>query len=55
MLWIDDDFYEDLDYAGTVKVLEALQRGERPTPGPQNGRKDAMPLGGKTTLLDAGD
>lgn len=55
VLWVDDDFYEDLDYAGTKKVLEALQRGERPTPGPQNGRKNAMPLGGKTTLLDAGD
>ena len=55
VLWVDDDFYEDLDYAGTRKVLEALQRGERPTPGPQNGRKNAMPLGGKTTLLDAGD
>ena len=55
VLWVDDDFYEDLDYAGTKKVLEALQRGERPTPGPQNGRKNAMPLGGKTTLLDAGE
>ncbi len=55
VLWVDDDFYEDIDYAGTRKVLEALQRGERPTPGPQNGRKNAMPIGGKTTLLDAGD
>jgi NADH-quinone oxidoreductase E subunit len=55
ILWVDDDFYEDIDYAGTQKVLEALKRGERPTPGPQNGRKNAMPLGGKTTLLDAGD
>jgi NADH-quinone oxidoreductase subunit E len=55
ILWIDDDFYEDIDYAGTKAVLEALMRGERPTPGPQNGRKNAMPIGGKTTLLDAGD
>jgi NADH-quinone oxidoreductase subunit E len=55
ILWIDDDFYEDIDYAGTKAVLEALKRGERPAPGPQNGRKNAMPLGGKTTLLDAGD
>ena len=39
VLWIDDDFYEDIDYAGTKAVLEALMRGERPTPGPQNGRK----------------
>jgi len=54
VLWIDDDFYEDIDYAGTKKVLEALMRGEKPKPGPQNGRTASMPLGGKTTLLDAG-
>jgi NADH-quinone oxidoreductase E subunit len=54
VLWIDDDFYEDIDYAGTKAVLEALMRGERPQPGPQSGRVASMPLGGKTTLLDAG-
>jgi NADH-quinone oxidoreductase E subunit len=53
VLWIDDDFYEDIDYAGTKAVLEALMRGEKPKPGPQNGRIASMPLGGKTTLLDA--
>lgn len=53
VLWIDDDFYEDIDYAGTKRVLEALMRGEKPNPGPQNGRTASMPLGGKTTLLDA--
>jgi NADH-quinone oxidoreductase subunit E len=55
VLWIDDDFYEDIDYAGTKAVLEALMRGERPAVGPQNGRIKSMPLGGKTTLLDVGD
>jgi NADH-quinone oxidoreductase E subunit len=55
ILWVDDNFYEDIDYAGTKAVLEALKRGEPPVPGPQNGRKNSMPLGGKTTLLDAGD
>jgi NADH-quinone oxidoreductase E subunit len=54
VLWIDEDFYEDIDYAGTKAVLEALMRGERPQPGPQSGRVASMPLGGKTTLLDAG-
>jgi NADH-quinone oxidoreductase E subunit len=54
ILWIDDDFYEDIDYAGTRAVLEAIMRGERPRPGPQNGRTASMPQGGKTTLLDAG-
>jgi NADH-quinone oxidoreductase subunit E len=55
VLWVDDDFYEDVDYDKTKAILEALKRGERPKPGPQNGRTASMPLGGKTTLLDAGD
>ena len=54
VLWVDDDFYEDLDYATTKTIIETLKRGERPKPGPQNGRVASMPLGGKTTLLDAG-
>jgi hypothetical protein len=50
-MWIDDDYYEDLDYARTKAVLEALVRGEKPKPGPQSGRRGSMPAGGKTTLL----
>jgi hypothetical protein len=50
MMQIADDFYEDLDAASTVKILEALQRGEKPKPGPQNGRQTSAPLGGPTTL-----
>lgn len=55
VLWVDDDFYEDVDYAKTKSIIEALQRGERPTAGPQNGRTASMPLGGKTTLTELGD
>ncbi len=51
VLWVDEDYYEDLDYERTKAVLEALKRGERPKPGPQSGRKGSMPAGGKTTLL----
>jgi NADH-quinone oxidoreductase E subunit len=50
VLWVDDDFYEDLDYDGTRKVLAAVVRGERPEPGSVTGRKASMPRGGKTTL-----
>ena len=52
MMWIDDDYYEDLTPARAKAVIEALKRGEKPTPGPQSGRKGAMPFGGKTTLLE---
>jgi NADH-quinone oxidoreductase subunit E len=55
VLWVDDDFYEDLDGPRTRAIVEALKRGERPPPGPQSGRRASEPLGGKTTLLETGD
>ncbi len=51
MMQVGDDFYEDLDADSTVKILQGLQRGEKPQPGPQNGRQTSAPLGGPTTLL----
>lgn len=55
VLWVDDDYYEDLDYAKTKVVLEALMRGERPTAGSQTGRACSMPAGGRTTLMGEGE
>jgi len=52
MLQIGKDFYEDLDGAKTEALLEALRRGERPNPGPQNGRHTSEPMGGALTLKD---
>jgi NADH-quinone oxidoreductase subunit E len=52
MMWIDDDYYEDLTYESARAVVEALKAGERPTPGSQTGRKASMPIGGKKTLLE---
>jgi NADH-quinone oxidoreductase E subunit len=50
MLWIDDDYYEDLTYDSTRALIEALVRGERLQPGSQAGRRASMPAGGKTSL-----
>jgi NADH-quinone oxidoreductase subunit E len=50
MLQIGKDYYEDLDGPATEKLLEALRRGQRPHPGPQNGRRSSEPAGGPTTL-----
>jgi NADH-quinone oxidoreductase E subunit len=50
MLQYNDDFFEDLDEESTGRILEALKRGEKPKPGPQNGRLSSEPLGGATTL-----
>lgn len=52
MLWIDDDYFEDLDYDKARILIEALERGEPIQPGSQSGRKASMPAGGKTTLFE---
>lgn len=52
MMWVDDDYYEDLTYDKAVAVLEALKRGETPKPGPQSGRKGSEPAGERTSLLE---
>jgi NADH-quinone oxidoreductase subunit E len=52
VLQVDDDYYEDLDYDRTVALIEALKRGERPTPGSSIGRQTSAPEGGPLTLLD---
>lgn len=50
MLQYGDDYFEDLDEESTGRILEALKHGEKPKPGPQNGRLSSEPLGGATTL-----
>jgi NADH-quinone oxidoreductase subunit E len=50
ILQVDDDFYEDMDAERTTRVIEALRRGERPTPGSLTGRQTSAPEGGPNTL-----
>lgn len=50
MMQIGDDYFEDLDAAGTTRIIETLKSGGRPKPGPQNGRRTSEPQGGPTTL-----
>lgn len=54
MVQIWSDCYEDLTPETFNTVLDAFERGEKPTPGPQNGRHLAAPEGGLTTLTDPG-
>jgi NADH-quinone oxidoreductase E subunit len=51
ILWIDDEYYEDLTYDGAKDIIQALKRGEQPAPGSKL-RRGAMPEGGKTSLLE---
>jgi NADH-quinone oxidoreductase subunit E len=34
MMQVDDDYYEDLDLERVDEIVDALTRGEKPTPGP---------------------
>jgi len=55
MMQVGDDYYEDLDAASTEKVLDALAKGETPTPGSQAGKRvGCQPAGGLTTLNGEG-
>lgn len=55
VLQVDDDYFEDLDYARTVALIEALKRGEKPAPGSSIGRQTSAPEGGPLTLVDGGE
>jgi NADH-quinone oxidoreductase subunit E len=50
VIQVNKDFYEDMDAASTVELLEALKRGEPPKPGSMSGRQTSAPEGGPTTL-----
>jgi NADH-quinone oxidoreductase subunit E len=50
MAQIGKDYYEDLTAERLEWLLDELAAGRVPTPGPQNGRFAAEPLGGATTL-----
>ena len=52
MAQVGKDYYEDLTADKFREILKAFENGEVPTPGPQNGRFAAEPLGGVTSLQD---
>ncbi len=52
MVQIGKDFYEDLTAERFAEIIDEFAAGKVPTPGPQNGRFAAEPLGGVTTLKE---
>jgi NADH-quinone oxidoreductase E subunit len=52
VVWIGDDYYEDVDAAAMKRIIEALRKGETPAPGSQSGRQTSAPTGGATTLKE---
>ena len=47
---VNDDYYEDLTEEATIKILNELKAGKKPTPGPVSGRQNCEPIGGLTSL-----
>ena len=52
MMQINDDYYEDLDKEKTEKIINQIQKGEKPKPGSYRGRKKSEPENNRKTLID---
>ncbi|MBB4630438.1 NADH-quinone oxidoreductase subunit NuoE [Sphingosinicella soli] len=52
MVQINDDNYEDLDYASMTRILEELAAGKAPKTGPQIDRQNSAPVGEQTSLKE---
>ena len=52
MIQINDDYYEDLDKEKTEKIINQIQKGEKPKPGSYRGRKNSEPENNRKTLMD---
>lgn len=52
MVQVGKDYYEDLSAERFNEILDELAAGKVPTPGPQNGRYAAEPLGGAIALAE---
>lgn len=52
MMWIDDHYYEDLDYDSAKAIIEQLKKGETPKPGSVQGRKVSEPAGERSSLFE---
>ena len=52
MMQINDDYYEDLNKEKTEKIINQIQKGEKPKPGSYRGRKNSEPENNRKTLMD---
>ncbi|MAH83715.1 MAG: NADH-quinone oxidoreductase subunit E [Rhodospirillaceae bacterium TMED8] len=50
MMQIDDEYYEDLDTASTISIIDALKAGKTPKNGSQSARFSCEPATGLTSL-----
>ena len=52
LVQINDDYYEDLDEEKIEKIINQIQKGEKPKPGSYRGRVNSEPENNRKTLLD---
>uniref|UniRef100_A0A8B9LH58 NADH dehydrogenase [ubiquinone] flavoprotein 2, mitochondrial n=1 Tax=Astyanax mexicanus TaxID=7994 RepID=A0A8B9LH58_ASTMX len=52
MVQINDNYYEDLKPSDIEQILDELNAGRVPPPGPRNGRFSCEPAGGLTSLTE---
>jgi len=52
MMQVNDDYYEDLNKEKTEKIINQIQRGEKPKPGSYRGRVNSEPENNRKTLLN---
>ena len=52
VVWIDDDYFEDLNSESIEAILDKILRKEAVEPGSQIGRNGSAPIGEPTTLND---
>ena len=55
IVWIDDDYYEDLEPDAIRRVIQSFRNGEAIAPGSLRGRQKSAPASGLTTLTDLSD
>lgn len=55
VLQVNDDVYEDLDYALTGKLIDSLKAGKAPDVGSMAGRQGSMSIEGPTSLVSLKD
>ena len=52
MIQINDDYFEDLDKAKTIKIVNQILKGEKPKPGSYRGRVNSEPENNRKTLME---
>lgn len=52
VVWIGDDYYEDVDADSMRRIINDLRDGKSPGAGSQTGRQTSAPEGGPTTLKE---